>query len=67
LKDGTFEKTERFGKLVAAAADKALAAARPLALTPFRVKHRAIYLPVDNKVGSCIQNGGLTTQTLTEA
>lgn len=49
LKAGTFERTERFGRLVGSAADKALAQARPLALTPIAVQRREIFLPMDNK------------------
>lgn len=50
LKDGTFEKTEEYGRLVAKAAEKALAKAEPLMLTPFQVRTRAVHLPVDNRV-----------------
>jgi hypothetical protein len=50
LKDGTFEKTERYGLLLAEVADKALAAAKPVTLTPFNTRRRDLYLPVDNKI-----------------
>lgn len=49
LKDGTFEKTERYGRLVGKVADRALAAAKNVSLTPIRVKKRDVYLPLDNK------------------
>jgi hypothetical protein len=50
LKDGTFEKTERYGRLVGRLADRALEAARPLSLVPFRVRSREVFMPMDNKV-----------------
>jgi hypothetical protein len=50
LKDGTFEKTEKFGRLVGEAAVKALAGAADIDLTPFQVKSQAVYLPVDNRL-----------------
>jgi hypothetical protein len=50
LEDGTFEKTERYGKLLGQAANKALEDAKEISLTPFQVRHRNVFLPVDNKV-----------------
>jgi hypothetical protein len=50
LKDGTFEKTQRYGELVAGAADKALANAGPAELTPLEVRHRPLFLPLANKL-----------------
>jgi len=50
LADGTFEKTERYGQLLADEVSKALQAARPVALTPIRVRQRLVYLPVENKL-----------------
>ncbi|MCI0640486.1 MAG: neutral/alkaline non-lysosomal ceramidase N-terminal domain-containing protein [Gemmataceae bacterium] len=49
LKDGTFEKTERFGRLVGQLADKAMDAAQPIRLTPIVVRTRPLFLPIDNK------------------
>ncbi len=49
LADGTFEKTERYGRLVGELADRALAGAKPLRLTPVEVRSRLLFLPVDNK------------------
>lgn len=48
LKDGTYEKTERYGRLVGELADKALAGAAPVTLTPFEVRTRPFLLPVAN-------------------
>lgn len=50
LKDGTFEKTERFGRLVGRAAIAALDGATDVDLTPIQAKHAEVYLPCDNKV-----------------
>ena len=50
LKDGTFEKTERYGRLLGQVAAKALEGAKPLALTPFAVRQRELFLPLDNRV-----------------
>jgi hypothetical protein len=50
LADGTFEKAERYGKLVGQLADKALKGAVPVALTPFEVRTRATLVPVENKL-----------------
>ncbi|HEY7328256.1 MAG TPA: hypothetical protein VH592_11475 [Gemmataceae bacterium] len=50
LDDGTFEKTERYGELLADVADRALKAAQPVKLTPIQVRHRKVFLPLDNKL-----------------
>src|SRR5260370_41525261 len=50
LKDGRFEKTERYGQAVGKLANDALSKAKPIELTPFQVKHRDVYLPVDNQL-----------------
>ncbi len=50
LQDGTFEKTERYGRLVGAAAERALAGARPVTLTPLEVRQRKVYLPLANQL-----------------
>ncbi len=48
LRDGTYEKTERYGRLVGEAAEKALRGARPVRLTPLEVRRRTIFLPLAN-------------------
>jgi hypothetical protein len=50
LADGTFEKTERYGRLLADVANRALDSAKPLTLTPLEVRRQYVYLPVDNKL-----------------
>jgi len=49
LADGTFEKTERYGRLVGQLADRALATAQPIQLTPLEIQSRKVFLPMDNK------------------
>jgi hypothetical protein len=49
LSDGTFEKTERYGRLVGQLADRALSAAKPLKLTPIQIRSREVFVPQDNK------------------
>jgi hypothetical protein len=50
LADGTFEKTWRYGQLVGKLADKALAQAKAVRLTPLRARSRTVFLPLDNKL-----------------
>jgi len=50
LKDGTFEKTERYGRLVGQLAEKALTKGQPVTLTPFTVRTKALFLPIDNNL-----------------
>jgi hypothetical protein len=49
LADGTFAKTERFGRLVGQAAVKALEKAKPLSLGPIQARSKDVYLPLENK------------------
>src|SRR3712207_7004677 len=46
LKDGTWEKTEKYGVLLGEAAEKALKGAKPIKLTPLAAKTRSVYLPL---------------------
>ncbi|MBM3997095.1 MAG: hypothetical protein FJ303_23535 [Planctomycetes bacterium] len=48
LKDGTFEKTDRYGILVGKLAEKALADAKTIKLTPIEVRSKSFFLPIDN-------------------
>lgn len=50
LADGSFEKADRYSKLLAGVAEKALANAAPASLTPFHVHTRSILIPVDNNL-----------------
>jgi hypothetical protein len=48
LPEGTWAKTERYGVLLAERAAKAIEGAKALKLTPFEVRSRDVFLPMDN-------------------
>lgn len=48
LHEGDFEYTRRYGLMVAGLADKAIAAAKPITLTPLRVSTKTVALPLTN-------------------
>jgi hypothetical protein len=50
LNDGTMEKTERYGQLISQLADRALAASKPVSLTPLEARRREFFIPLDNKL-----------------
>jgi hypothetical protein len=50
LKDGTWEKTEEFGRLVARVAEKALKEAKPVNLTPIEARRKEVFVPVANEL-----------------
>jgi hypothetical protein len=50
LEDGTFEKTKRYGELVGEASEKAIKKSKPVWLTPFVVRTKMVYLPMDNQI-----------------
>jgi hypothetical protein len=50
LPEGSVAKMVRYGELLADVAGRALADARPLRLTPLEVRHRTLFLPLDNKL-----------------
>jgi hypothetical protein len=50
LKDGTFEKNDEYGRLVAVAAEKALKDAKPVTLTPIDAKRKEVFVPVPNQL-----------------
>ncbi len=50
LNDGTFEKTERYGQLLAKASLNSLKKAKAVNLTPIVVRKKEILLPVDNPI-----------------
>jgi hypothetical protein len=49
LADGTFEKTEAYGRAIGALADQALTAAKPITLEPIEIHSRSFFMPLDNK------------------
>lgn len=59
LKDGTFEKTERYGVLLAGRCDEALSKAQPVRLTPIEVRSKQVFLPMTNKVYKAAQTLGV--------
>jgi hypothetical protein len=50
LADGTTEKTERYGRLIGQLAERALAEAKPIQLTPLAAHRRQVFVPLDNKL-----------------
>lgn len=50
LADGTFAKTERYGRLVGQLANTALSNGKPVRLTPLQVRRRDVFLPLDNNL-----------------
>jgi hypothetical protein len=50
LADGTFEKTTRYGWLVSDLAQRALASAKPVYLTPMAARTSEVFLPLDNRL-----------------
>jgi hypothetical protein len=48
LAAGSFEKTERYGRLVGELADKALGQGKAVPLTPLQASSREVFLPMDN-------------------
>ena len=50
LKDGTWEKTEEYGRLVAQAAAKALKDVKPVKLTPIESRRKEVFVPVANEL-----------------
>jgi hypothetical protein len=59
LPEDTFEKTERYGTLVGELADRALAAAKPVKLTPIEARSRAVFLPMENKLYQLMRRAGV--------
>jgi hypothetical protein len=50
LAEGSLEKTERYGRALGQLADRALAEAKPLNLTPLQVRSREVFVPLENKM-----------------
>jgi Neutral/alkaline non-lysosomal ceramidase, N-terminal len=48
LSDGTFAKTEKYGRLVGQLAEQALNKSQPVPLTPFAIRKTDVFLPLDN-------------------
>jgi Neutral/alkaline non-lysosomal ceramidase, N-terminal len=63
LKDGTWEKTEEYGRLVARLAEKALKDAKSVALTPFDARRREVHVPVANELYKLGWRSGVLERT----
>lgn len=66
LKDGTFEKTEQYGVLVAGLANQALKSAAPVTLVPFEVRTQTLLLPVENGVYKLAHQLGVLKRAMYE-
>jgi hypothetical protein len=64
LKDGTFEKTERYGTAVAEVASRALNETKSLDLLPFTVRTKQFLMPVDNLAYRAAWQLGVLTRPL---
>ncbi|OWK47501.1 hypothetical protein [Fimbriiglobus ruber] len=64
LKDGTFEKSEQYGRLVGQLADKALGSATPITLTPLSVRTKRILVPVDNVIYKLAGSSGVLNRKM---
>jgi hypothetical protein len=62
LKDGTFEKTEEFGLRVGKVAEKALAVAQPVTLTPLEARRKDVFVPMTNNVYKIARQLGVLTR-----
>jgi len=50
LPEGSWEKTERYGVLLAELAEKARKESKPVTLTPLEARSRSVFLPMENKL-----------------
>jgi hypothetical protein len=66
LADGTFEKADRYGFLLAELAQKALKDAAPVALTPFDLRTKSVLVPVENNVYRLAYKFGTLARTMYE-
>jgi hypothetical protein len=64
LKDGTFEKTEKYGVEVGKLAEKAVAAGKAATLVPFTLRTRPLLVPVDNNLYKLAWGMGVLDRTM---
>ncbi|MCU0703013.1 MAG: neutral/alkaline non-lysosomal ceramidase N-terminal domain-containing protein [Fimbriiglobus sp.] len=64
LKDGTFEKTEKYGIEVGKLAEKAVAARQAVTLTPFEVRTQTLLAPVDNNLYKLAWGAGVLSRSM---
>jgi hypothetical protein len=63
LPEGSIAKMLRYGELLADVADRALKDAQTLRLTPLEVRHRPLFLPLDNKLYLLARQVGVLERT----
>ncbi|MFO0936990.1 MAG: hypothetical protein U0798_10805, partial [Gemmataceae bacterium] len=66
LKQGTFERLERYGSLVTERAVKAIESSQLVTLTPFESRRRAILLPMDNMMFRLAWQAGTLSREMFE-
>jgi hypothetical protein len=59
LADGTFAKTEAYGRAIGRLADKALAAGKSIQLSPMRAEWRGVYVPLYNPLYKLARQTGV--------
>ncbi len=59
LEDGTFEKTEQYGRQVGELTEKALSEAKSLRLAPLEASSKKVYMPLDNKIYQLMRQMGV--------
>lgn len=64
--DGTFAKTERYGKLVGELADRAVKQAVPASLVPFDIRVKPVLVPVDNPLYKLAWQAGVLKRPVYE-
>jgi hypothetical protein len=63
LQDGTWEKTEEYGRLVARVAERALKNTKPVALTPIEARRTDVLVPVANELYKIGWRAGVLERT----
>lgn len=66
LKDGTYEKTAKYGELLALASLKSLQDATPISLSPITIRKKDILLPVDNHLYRLVKQLGVLKREMVE-
>ncbi len=66
LNDGTYEKTAKYGELLALACLKSLQEAKPISLSPIVIRKRDILLPVDNPLYRLAKQIGVLKREMVE-
>ncbi len=62
LPEGSWAKTERYGELLTEACVKAIDTAKPLKLTPFDVRSREVFVPMENPLYQLARQLGVLTR-----